>query len=423
MASINTLQNAVNGKNFENISLRLYGFTPFFNTRKRFLELLSEHTARYAAKEALFFSSPGRIEIAGNHTDHNLGKVVAAAISIDTLAVVTKTDNGVIRVSSAGFKDCVVNTAAIGEPDKSGYGDAASIIRGVCRYFADNGLKVGGFDATTVSNVFKGAGVSSSSAFELLIAEILNVLYNDSKIDNLTKAIASRYAENVYFGKPSGLMDQTAIALGGINMIDFESEIPTYRHMTWNFQNLDIYIVNTGGDHSDLTPDYAAIRKEMNSVAEFLGKKVLREVDAKEFWKAMPELKEKLSGRAVLRALHFFEENARVEKLERAVESVDEALFLSMISASGLSSQTLLQNLHSPKDALQPVDLGVELTKRVQGVKAVRVHGGGFAGTILAFVDKRYSKNYYGYVKSIFGEKNVFNVSIRNDGATLLPLW
>jgi galactokinase len=423
MASINTLQNAVNGKNFENISLRLYGYTPFFNTRKRFLDLLSAHTARYAARDAMFFSSPGRIEIAGNHTDHNSGKVVAAAISVDTLAAVTKTDNGVIRISSRGFPECIVDAHDPGEPLMADFGDASSIIKGVCRYYKDSGYKVGGFDATTVSNVFKGAGVSSSSAFEMLIAEILNALYNDSKIDNLTKATAGRYAENVYFGKPSGLMDQTAIALGGINMIDFENTVPSYRHMTWNFQNLDIYIVNTGGDHSDLTSDYSAIRGDMNAVAAFFGKQVLREVDPKDFWKDIPALREKLPGRAVLRALHFFEENNRVEQLERAVESVDEASFLSVINASGLSSQVLLQNLHTPKDYNQPVDVGVELTKRVQGVRAVRVHGGGFAGTILAFVDKRRSKGYYDYIKSVFGEQNVFNVSIRNDGATLVPLW
>lgn len=422
MASINAIKNAIISPTFDAIAARFYGYDRVTEARSRYLKLLDAHVVGFHSGDLLFFSSPGRIEVIGNHTDHNNGKVIAAAVSIDTLAAVTPRTNGKIRVASEGYPNITIDVDNT-SPDDAEFGTSKALIKGVLSYFKTHGLAVGGFDATLTSNVFRGAGVSSSSSFEILIGEILNYLYNGGKVDYVTKALAGQYAENVYFGKPSGLMDQAAISLGGINVIDFQNPMPSFDRLTWQFHDLDIFVVNTGGDHTDLTPDYAAIKSEMLSVAAYFKKKVLREVTLEEFTKAVPELKKKFSGRAILRALHYFEENLRVDAMEFALNSLDEPAFLQLVNASGDSSAKLLQNLHSPLDFNEAVPLGVELSRRVEGVAAARVHGGGFAGTVLVFVKRQYSPAYYAYIKAVFGAKNIFKLNIREEGATLVPLW
>ncbi|MGI6228333.1 MAG: galactokinase [Christensenellales bacterium] len=423
MASINAIKSAIITNTFDSAAAALYGDFSDFSHRSRYLNLLDKHILNFGASDAVFFSSPGRIEVAGNHTDHNNGKVVAAAVTIDTLAAVTPRSGNKIRVMSEGFKPVEVDLNNLNAEEGEKFSSKA-LVKGVAAYFMKNGLKTGGFDATVTSKVFKGAGVSSSSSFEVLIAEIFNYFFNNSEVGNVEKALASKFAENEYFGKPSGLMDQASIALGGINLIDFESvERPAFRRLNWQFWGLDIFVVNTGGDHSGLTAEYSAIKSEMNAVAAHFGKNVLREVKMDEFVKSMPELVKKCSGRAVLRALHYFEENLRVDAIAAALDSINQDAFLKLINESGDSSAKLLQNLHAESDTLQPVALGIELSRRFEGVKAVRVHGGGFAGTILVFVEKRTSNAYFKYIKSLFGEKNTFKLAIREPGATIVPLW
>lgn len=364
----------------------------------------------------MFFSSPGRAELVGNHTDHNHGLVIAGSIDLDVVAAVNKTDDDVITIKSDGYDPFSVNVNDLPIEEKM-YGTSTALLRGIVKGFLDRGYAVGGFTANADSNIFKGAGVSSSAAFELLLCEILNVLYNDGKIDATEKAIISRFSENVYFGKPSGLMDQLTISRGNVSFMNFGTEIPTSETVEWKFDNLSLVIINCGGDHCNLTEEYAAIRTEMESIAEFFNKPVLGEVPAEKIYSSLPELKQRFCGRAILRALHFAEENERVKITATAIAEENGEKFLEMITASGLSSALLLQNLYPSGDVEQNVPLALAIIKRDKDTLACRVHGGGFAGTVLSFVRSSDSDSYVSRMKQIFGEENVFGVKIRKYGA------
>ncbi len=368
-----------------------------------------------------FFSSPGRAELVGNHTDHNHGLVIAGSIDLDVACAVVQTDDNVITVESEGYAPFSIDVNDLPIDEKL-FGSTLALVRGVCKGFIDRGYKVGGFTARASSNIFKGAGVSSSAAFELLICEILNVLYNDGKIGFTEKAIIGRYAENVYFGKPSGLMDQLTISRGGVSFMNFGTEIPSSESADWKFDDLSLVIINCGGDHCNLTDEYASIRTEMESVAAFFGEKVLGEVDENLFFSSLKSLKEKFSGRAILRAIHFFEENKRVTFAEKAVKERDKESFLRAIKESGKSSYELLQNCYPSGDVAQPIPLALAIAARNPSTLAYRVHGGGFAGTILTFVDTENSVSYVNEMSEYFGKENVFCVRIRNYGATEVAL-
>lgn len=385
--------------------------------RDMFREVYHLHVKETGKEPEAFYTSPGRIEIVGNHTDHNAGKVLCASISLDTLGAVSKRDDGIIVVKSKGYPPLKVSVDDV-EFRMSEFGSSSALIRGIVDYYRRAGKKVGGFNAYTVSNVPKGSGVSSSSAFELLIAEILNVIYNDGEIDAVFKAKASQYAESVFFGKPCGLMDQSAIALGGVNMIDFRSfENPVIEGTKWDL-DLDVYVIATGGDHCDLTDDYAAIPQEMKSVAEALCGKVLRDIAPEKFYAEKDSLKGKVSDRAILRAEHYYEENRRVEKAFNAVKNGDEKAFLEAVNESGLSSKYKLQNLHSSKSAGREIEDALDKVGEIDGVVGKRVHGGGFAGTILVFVKKDSSSCVNEQLKRIFKQQNVFKLNVRPVGAT-----
>jgi galactokinase len=387
---------------------------------KRYADLYKRHAGRFDG-EVFFFSSPGRIEICGNHTDHNNGKVLAAAVTIDTLACVSLNDENTINIASYGFPEINVNLGDLAQRDDEV--NTNGLVKGIIKRLKDFGYKAGGFNATTTSDVFKGAGVSSSAAFELLVAEIVNVLFNDGKITKVQKAIASQYAENVYFKKPCGLMDQMAASLGGISEIDFKDEKkPNIRKVRWGFKDLAIFVVNCGGDHSDLTADYAAIRTDMESVAELFGKAKLRFVRPSLVYDGIADIQRDISGRAALRALHYMEENRRVNAATDAIVNGDEKTFLECVALSGESSSRLLQNYHTPTDAVQAIPVAVAIAKRFDGVRAVRVHGGGFAGTILAFADADKKKAFYSHMSDIYGKKNVYVLNIRRKGATVVQL-
>ena len=407
----------INKRFIRNIS-ELYDSEDIEKYAKRYAELYKRHVYRFGGNPQ-FFSSPGRIEICGNHTDHNNGKVLAAAVTIDTLACVTLSDDDSVNIDSYGFPEIHFNIKDLAQRDSEI--NTTGLVKGILKKLSDMGYRIGGFNATTTSDVFKGAGVSSSAAFEVLVAEIVNKLFNNGKITKTHKAIASQYAENVYFKKPCGLMDQMAVSLGSISGIDFRDEKnPKVKNIKWGFSELSIFVVNCGGDHSDLTPDYGAIRNEMEKVAEYFNESKLRFVAPSLVYKNAAAIQKDISGRAFLRALHYIEENKRVEQAVDAILDGDGTAFLDAVNRSGESSYQLLQNYHTPGDTVQTIPVAVALAKRFDGVKAARVHGGGFAGTMLAFVDRAVRRDFYKYMSKIYGANNVYLLNIRADGAKAL---
>ena len=408
---------ALDAKNFCAETLaELYGAAAEDGAR-RLSAVARTFEATFGRAPADLFSSPGRIEIVGNHTDHNAGKVLAAAVNVDTVAAVSPREDGVIEVKSEDYPPMLVELSDVSFK-ASELGTSAALIKGVADFYMRAGVRVGGFSACMTSTVPRGSGMSSSSSFELMIAEILNVYYNSGSLDPVFKARASQYAENVYFGKPSGLMDQTAISVGGVNMIDFRDfERPEFENAKWSFDDLDIFVAATGGDHSDLTDDYAAIPAEMKAVAEAMGGKLLRDIDPAAFYAAEDGLRSSLSPRALLRAEHFFEENVRVEQAAAAIASGDERAFLDAVNASGMSSAVKLQNLRSSRGD-RALEDALDFASTLTGVAAKRVHGGGFAGTILLFVRKASSCAVKDALIRRFGADNVFELSVRSSGAT-----
>ncbi|HKL73864.1 MAG TPA: galactokinase family protein [Clostridia bacterium] len=364
-----------------------------------------------------FFSSPGRAELVGNHTDHNHGYVIASTIDKDVVCAAIPTSDNKITVNSVGYPSFTVDINDL-QQNSLLYGTSTALVQGVVKGFCDRGYNVGGFICNSHSTIFKGAGVSSSAAFELLICEILNAFYNDNKIGYVEKALISQFAENVYFGKPSGLMDQLTISRGGVSFMDFENpNLPKVSTSNWQFNDLNMVIINCGGDHCNLTAEYSAIREEMHQVANYFGKNVLRDITKQEFFDDIRGITNAVSGRAVLRTIHFLLENERVLKAKNAVENCDKNTFLDIINASGDSSYKLLQNCYPANDVEQRVPLALALAKNHCDVLASRVHGGGFAGTILTFLDKKNCSKFENYIKDVFGDDNVFSVGIRNSGA------
>ena len=367
-----------------------------------------------------FFSAPGRTEVGGNHTDHNNGKVLAAAINLDAIAAVSPREDGIICVNSQGYSPITVDSADLEIKDEEA-GKSDALIRGICARFGQLGYKYGGFNASVTSRVLSGSGLSSSAAYEVLIGTILNYLYNDGKISAVEIAQISQYAENVYFKKPCGLMDQTACSVGGFVQIDFEdTEKPVINKVDFDIakHGYNLCIVDTGGNHADLTGDYAAIRLEMNSVAEYFGKSVLRQVPESDVFENMGEIRKKTGDRAVERAIHFYNENKRVEKLAAALSKGDFEEFKGIIVESGKSSYMYNQNcftLSNPES--QPVALALCLTEELlKGKGAYRVHGGGFAGTIQAFVPIGETENYVSGMKKVFGENSCYILKVRSHG-------
>lgn len=367
-----------------------------------------------------FFSAPGRTEVGGNHTDHNNGKVLAAAINLDAIAAVAERNDGIICVNSQGYSPITVDTANLNIVDEEA-GKSSALIRGICARFNELGYKYGGFNASVTSCVLSGSGLSSSAAYEVLIGTILNYLYNDGKISAVEIAQISQYAENVYFKKPCGLMDQTACSVGGFVKIDFEdTSAPVIDKVDFDIakHGYDLCIVDTGGNHADLTGDYAAIRLEMNSVAEYFGKSVLRQVDEKEVFENIGDIRKKTGDRAIERAIHFYNENKRVERLSKALSDGDFDEFKNTIIESGKSSYMYNQNcftLSAPNE--QPVALALCVSEELlKGKGAYRVHGGGFAGTIQAFVPVEETENYVSSMRRIFGENSCYILKVRSHG-------
>ena len=376
--------------------------------RSRYTNALGKFEQLFGDGPVELFSAPGRSEVGGNHTDHQRGKVLACSLNLDVIAVVRKRVDGVITVQSEGYPLDQVDLKEL-NPVAGEEGTSKALIRGVAGALAEAGYTVGGFDAYTTSEVLQGSGMSSSAAFEVLLGTILSGLYNNDTVSPVEVAKASQVAENQYFGKPSGLLDQMACSVGNLVTIDFaDASDPKVRRVDADFGSFghSLCITDTKGSHADLTPDYAAVPAEMKQIAGHFGKAVLQEVSEAEFLSKLPELRELYGDRPVLRAIHWYEENKRVETQVAALETGDFDAFLKAVNASGDSSYKYLQNVYSPRHLEAqaiPVALAVsDLVLKDRG--ASRVHGGGFAGTIQAFVPDDLVEDYRKAMDGLFGE-------------------
>ncbi len=388
--------------------------------RQRYLNALEKYEELFGAGSVSIFSAPGRSEIGGNHTDHQHGEVLAASINLDAIAIVAAVEEPIVRVVSDGYEmitvsldDLTVNDALKGTTD--------SLIRGVLEGIQNHGGQIGGFQAYITSDVLIGAGLSSSAAFETIIGTILSGLYNEMKLSPVDIAIIGQYAENVHFGKPSGLMDQMASSVGNLVHIDFADVAhPVIENVSCDLAKYgySLCITDTKGSHADLTPDYAAVPAEMRAVAGVLGQELLHGITLEQLLSHASEIREKTGDRAYLRAIHFVTENVRVQKEVAALKAEDFDAFLSNVKASGDSSFKYLQNVYTNHDIThQNVSVALAVSDAVLGENGVsRVHGGGFAGTIQAFVKNEAVADYKAALDGVFGEGACAVLMIRKYG-------
>lgn len=405
----------------DGILSELYGKENVAAQKTRYINAIESFCKQYGDRDNLvIFSAPGRTEIGGNHTDHNLGKVLAGSVNLDVIAVASKNDSTSIRVQSEGYPEDCISVDDLEIKDNEA-GKSVSLIRGMTSIFSQKGYQIGGFDAYTVTGVLKGSGLSSSAAFEVLVGTILNGLYNEGAVSSVEIAQMAQYAENEYFKKPCGLMDQMASSVGGIITIDFkEKENPVIEKVNFDFSKSGyaLCIVDTGGNHADLTDEYASIPGEMKAVAGYFGKSVLREVKKEEILSNIGTLREQFGDRAVLRAFHYLDDNDRVTKQVEALNQGDFETFKQLIIASGNSSFRFLQNVYSnvnPKE--QGLSMAIYLAQSIlEGKGAYRVHGGGFGGTTQNFVPAAMVDEFKTAVEQVFGEGKCHILFIRNHG-------
>ena len=404
---------------------KLYGADAVQEQRKRYTDLIDEFEKKYGTNRTVrLYSAPGRTEIGGNHTDHNNGVVLAGSVNLDMVAVVSPNEENVIRVKSLGFDkiDDVDVTNLVPQPCEAEH--SASLIRGVAKGIVDAGGKVGGFDCYTTSNVLRGSGLSSSAAFEVCIGAILRGEYNNNDMEKFNQvkiAQIGQYAENVFFGKPCGLMDQAAVCLGGLAYMDFEDQAqPKTQKLELNFEDhgYALVLVKVGADHVAATDDYAAVPREMQDVAAEFGKARLCEVNVADFDAKLPELRAKLGDRACLRAVHYWYENGLVDKRWAALNAGDIDQFLVLTRESGASSAMYLQNVVAKLGSEQPSMYALALAEHVlDGRGAVRIHGGGFGGTIQAFVPLDLVDTFITKMNSWLGEGSARHYAISDKGA------
>ena len=375
-------------------------------------------------KQHFLISAPGRTEISGNHTDHQRGCVLAAAVNLETVADVTLNGSNNICVRSEGYPETVVelDDLNIREEEKN---TTAALIRGVAAAFVQRGARLEGFDAEVHSTVLPGSGLSSSAAFEVLMGTICNELFFDRKLSAVEIAQIGQYAENVYFGKPSGLMDQAASSVGGMVYIDFaDPNHPQVERLDFDFEKAGhaLCIIDSGADHADLTDEYAAIPRELKEICSYFGKDVLREVREEDFLQALPQLRGQVPDRAILRAIHFYQENKRVQQQKKALQEGDFDSFLHLTTQSGYSSWMYLQNI-SPVGATEHQEVAVALAMcdiLLKSRGAYRVHGGGFAGTVQAFVPMDMLEEFKSGIERVLGEGSCHVLRIRNEGGVRL---
>ena len=376
--------------------------------------------AAFGGTPERYFSAPGRTEIGGNHTDHQRGRVLAAAVNLDTRAAVRCNGTNVIRIQSQGYPLCEVDLNVL-TPQPEEVNGTASLIRGVAARFVELGCEVKGFDAYAESTVLPGSGLSSSAAYEVLIGTILNHLFFDGRIDPPEIAMIGQYAENVFFGKPCGLMDQTASSVGGLVTIDFfHKDQPRIRSVDFDFSSCGhaLCIIDSRASHADLTDEYAAIPGELKSICAHFGKDVLTQIDPDDFYAAIPALREKCGDRAVMRSIHFYQENERVPQQVAALEQGDFDSFLALVKQSGFSSYMYLQNvIPAGRTRNQEMAIALGLCEHyLHDRGAYRVHGGGFAGTVQAFVPFDLLDSFRAGIDGALGEGACHVLSIRPQG-------
>jgi len=409
--------------------IRIYGNaeTDIRQQTERYRAVQTGFENKFGASPQYFCSAPGRVEIIGNHTDHNGGCVVAAAVNLDTIAAVTPNDAERIRLFSANYSAEMVEIdlqdLAVKATEKN---STPALLRGIAARFVQLGYRIGGFEAYVASEVGIGSGLSSSAAFEVLVGTIFNALFNAGRVPAVEIAQIGQFAENEYFGKPCGLMDQLASAVGGMVLIDFKDRSrPEYEKIQIDLQaqKYTLLIVDIQDSHADLTPDYAAIPQEMRAVCREFGAEQCREIVAEDFYSKIAELRRKVGDRAILRCAHFFAENERVAGVKSALRSDDFAGFLALINDSGLSSLCWLENCYPPhRPATQGVSLGLFLTKdyfrdhNISG--ACRVHGGGFAGSIIVFLPEENLDDYRKFIEKVFNPGTAKSLRIRSAGTT-----
>lgn len=391
--------------------------------KERYTHLADAYRANFGGECELFVSAPGRAEVVGNHTDHNRGRVLAASVNLDSVAAVADNHSNRVCLFSEGYDQPFIvnlNDLEVFEDEKN---TTSALIRGVAARLKQLGYKIGGFNAQVTSTVFKGSGLSSSAAFEVMLVAAFDALFNGWVIDAKENARISQYAENVYFGKPCGLLDQTASAVGGLVALDFAPEIASVEAMTYDFKSKGyaVCVVSAGGDHGDLTDAYASITIEMHQVAQAMGVDVLAKVTPDQLMEALPKLKNQVPDRAILRAFHFVDETRRVSDAIDALRRDDLTAFFNAVIESGESSWKLLQNLHAEGSENQEMPLACEISRRMlRGRGAWRIHGGGFAGTILAFVPNDLLEEYKKNMNAVFGENATTVLAIRPEGVVCI---
>lgn len=421
MLNLDQIINDINEGRLDDKLLDIYVDESKLSTQKdRYINALNEYKKLFTEELDGIYSAPGRSEIGGNHTDHQHGETLAASINDDAIAMVKSTDKNVVNVLSEGYDMITIDLNDIDKKD-SEEGTTIALIKGVIKGVKDHGYNIGGFNAYITSNVLSGSGLSSSAAFETLIGTILSGLYNDMKIPAVEIAIIGQYAENYYFGKPCGLLDQTASSVGGLCHMDFiNPKEPAVTKVDFDMESYgySLCITDTKGSHADLTDDYAAVPKEMKEVASFFGKEVLIEVDEADVIKNAAAIREKYSDRAFLRVIHFYEENKRVNQEVEALKTGDIDTFLKTVNASGNSSYKYLQNVYTNHDVEhQNVSVSLMLSELFLGNNGVaRVHGGGFAGTIQAFVKNEAVADYKKKMDIVFGDGACNVLKIRKYG-------
>lgn len=408
---------------------KVYGAENAASAKNRFTALTAEFTKRFphAEGEIQYFTAPGRTEIVGNHVDHNGGKILAASIEMDTVAAAAPNGTSMIHIVSEGYdKPIDVDLDAIDSIPK-GKGSTA-LVAGLCEAARKFGYTVGGFDAYIATNVIGSAGLSSSASFEMLLCAVINHFFNGDAIDYAHYARMGQYSENHFWNKASGLMDQMACAVGGTILLDFAGGDVKYEKVDFSFDSIDCdeIIINTGKGHAALDAEYSSIPDEMHAVARLCGKTNLCEVDEDTFVENLPALREKIGNdRAVLRALHYFEEVKRVEEAEKALAEGRPEAMLDILNRSGQSSWEWLQNIYVPTAPQeQPIALALALAKlylaKKNGKSAVRVHGGGFAGVIMCVVPKEETKDFTAFMARYFGEDAIYVTGIRQTGAAVI---
>lgn len=421
MENILTLKEKILSGEYDEVFNKVYVDASLLEYQKnRYVKSIEKYMDKYTNENIEIYSTPGRSEVCGNHTDHQNGKVLATSINLDAIAIVSTSQEDEICILSEGYDEIRVSAKNLSYV-KEEQDTSIALVKGILNYLVAKGYEVHGFNMYTTSDVLVGAGMSSSAAFEVLIGTVVSGLFNNMEIDPVVIAKAAQYAENVYFGKPCGLMDQMACSVGGLIYVDFLNPKEPYInkiHTDFAKEGYSLCLVDTLGSHANLTDEYAAIPVEMKEISSYFKENNLRSVDENDFYASIPAMRGKVSDRAILRAIHFYQEESRVDLAVCALENEDFSQFFKVIKESGDSSYKYLQNVYSVKDlSNQNISIALAVSEKyIKGDGAMRIHGGGFAGTMQVFIQNEYVEEYKKSIETIFGKDTCHVLKIRNYG-------